>query len=217
MKRIGSETVPKVDLYIQNDTLFADANVAVGGIQLDIKGVNSAEEVKILKTLKSFEAAHNLMGDTLRMIFYSISGKTVPAGQRIPLLRLKEGISVSDAVFGETKGNAIPVNYILARVDNISSNMNQNQVELEQNYPNPVISGQTIIPVHIYEPVDEISLVVTNMLGQQVDVIKMTDISMGKHLINWKTSGNKGIHTYTLKIKANGQTLLCPAKMMLVK
>lgn len=77
----------QVHLYMQNDTLFADSQVAVGGIQMDISGVSSADEIIRLKALEGFESGYSVKDNSLRLIYYSLSGKTVPAGQLIPLLR----------------------------------------------------------------------------------------------------------------------------------
>jgi len=205
-----------VDLFLENDTLFANSNTPIGGIQLDIKGISSIEDIQILKALDGFESGNNIISDSLRLIFYSMSGKNIPAGDRIPLLKLKSGNTILNAIFGETNGSPIKVNYIISRIGNISNNMNQTVAELGQNFPNPV-NGKTIIPIRIYEPVDEAVLRVINIMGQEVQVIRLANPTIGEHLLSWKSSTNKGLFFYTLEIRNEAQKQICPVKKMIVE
>ncbi|MFZ4725838.1 MAG: dockerin type I domain-containing protein, partial [Paludibacter sp.] len=206
----------QVELFMQNDTLFANSNVPVGGIQLDIKGISSVEDIQILKALDGFESGNSLRSDSLRLIFYSMSGKNIPAGERIPLLKLKTGSTIVNAIFGETNGSPIKVNYILTRIGNISNNMNQTVAELGQNFPNP-LNFQTTIPMRIYEPVEEAVLRIVNMMGQEVKVISMKYPTIGEHLLQWDAGTNKGLFVYTLEIKSGNQRQICPIKKMIVQ
>lgn len=206
----------QVDLYISNDTLFADSNVDIAAIQLDIAGIEKFEDITILDALKAFESGNSYANETLRVIFYSMTGKTIEAGQAIPLLKLKSGSFINDAIFGESNGSPVKVNYIMTRIPDISANMNQYIAELGQNYPNPV-NGYTTIPVRIYEPIDEIVLRVINMMGQEVDVIRMTNPLQGENLINWNSGHNKGLFLYKLEIRQGTKRSVCPAKRMMIK
>jgi hypothetical protein len=145
-----------------------------------------------------------------------MSGKSTPAGDRIPLLKLKTGSTIINAIFGETNGSPIKVNYILTRIGDIKNNMNQGIAELGQNFPNPV-NGKTIIPIRIYEPVDEAILRVINMLGQEVEVIRLSNPYIGEHLLSWNSRANKGLFVYTLEIKKGNQKQICPNKKMIVQ
>jgi hypothetical protein len=206
----------QVDLYLQNDTLFADSNVDIGAIQLDLVGIDNFENIEVLDALKAFESGNSYYNETLRVIFYSMSGKSIEPGQAIPLLKFKTGATINDAIFGEPNGSSVKVNYIKTRIPDISANMNQNIAELGQNYPNPV-NGYTTIPVRIYEPVDEIVLLVVNMMGQEVEVIRLTDPVSGENLIHWNPGQNKGLFLYKLEIRQGKNRSVCPAKRMMVK
>lgn len=212
----GIAMTKQVDLFLENDTLFANSNTPIGGIQLDIKGVSSTEDIHTLKALDGFESGNSIISDSLRLIFYSMSGKNIPAGERIPLLKLKSGSTILNAIFGETNGSPIKVNYILTRIPDIQSNMNQTIAELGQNYPNPV-NGKTIIPIRIYEPVNEVILQVVNLMGQEVDVIHLENPYIGEHKLEWNPKQNKGLFIYTLKVMNGKQKNVCPAKQMIVQ
>jgi len=206
----------QASLYLENDTLFADANVPIGGIQFDINGISSIEDIQTLKSLDGFESGYSMKNDTLRLLYYSMSGKSIPAGNHIPLLVMKTGSKIVNAVFGGTNGSPILVNFILTNIGNISKNMNQSIAELGQNYPNP-LTGQTTIPIHIYEPVDEAIVRIVNMMGQEVEIIRMTNPYIGEHLLSWDSGHNKGLFVYMLEIMNNKQKQVCPIKKMIVQ
>lgn len=212
----GMEQDKLVDLVLENDTLFANSNTAIGGIQLDIKGVSSIEDIQVLKALNGFESGNSVISDSLRLIFYSMSGKNIPSGERIPLLKLKNGSTILNAIFGGTNGSPIKVNYIMTRIGDIQNNMNQTVAELGQNFPNPV-NGRTIIPIRIYEPVDEAVLRVINMVGQEVMITRLTNPNIGEHLLPWNSGAKKGLFVYTLEIKNANQKQICPVKKMIVQ
>jgi len=206
----------QVDLYLQNDTLFADATGPIGGIQLDLSGVSSIDDIQVLQPLQGFESGYGVTAGGLRLLYYSMSGKSIPGGNRIPLLKMKAGSTIADAIFSETNGSPIKVNYILTRIGNISNNMNQTVAESGQNYPNPV-NGKTIIPVRIYQPVDEAVLRIVNMVGQQVDMIRLTNPYIGEHLLSWNPAQNKGLFVYVLEIRNGNKKMVCPVRKMIVQ
>jgi hypothetical protein len=209
-------TTEQVKLYLQNDTLFADAPVAIGGLQFDISGAASVEEIQKLKALEGFESGYSGNEKGLRLLYYSLSGKTISAGTRIPLLKLKKGSGVSGAIFGDKSGTSIPVNYLATGVWNLSDNLNQAVAELGQNFPNP-LTKQTTIPIRINEPVDEAVIRIVNVMGQEVDVIRLTNPSIGEHLLQWNSGANKGLMAYLLEIRRGNQRFICPVAKMVVR
>ena len=209
-------TTEQVKLYLQNDTLFADAPVAIGGIQFDISGVSAVEEIQRLKALEGFESGYNQKDNSLRLIYYSLSGKTIPAGTRIPLLKLKNGSGITDVIFGDKTGTSIPVNYLATGVWNLSDNLNLAVAELGQNFPNP-LDKNTTIPIRINEPVDEAVIRIVNVMGQEVEVIRLNNPTIGEHLLNWNSGVNKGLYAYVLEIRRENQRFICPVKKMVVQ
>jgi len=204
------------NLYLENDTLFADANVPIGGIQMDISGMSSTADIQTLKALQGFESGYSMKSDTLRLLYYSMSGKSIPAGNHIPLLVMKPANKIVSAVFGGTNGLPIKVNFILTRIPDISNNMNQTVAELGQNFPNPA-NGKTIIPIRIYEPVDEAVLRIVNMMGQEVKIITLKNPTIGEHLLKWTPSTNKGLFIYSLEVMTANKRSICPNKKMIVQ
>ncbi|MEI6753646.1 MAG: S8 family serine peptidase [Paludibacter sp.] len=212
----GINLEQQANLYLKNDTLFADVNVPVGGIQFDMSGVSSIEDIKVLQALQGFESGYSATETGLRLLYYSISGKSVPAGTHIPLLVLKKGSKITDAIFGGTNGSPIRVNFIMTRIPDISNNMNQTVAELGQNFPNP-LNGQTTIPIRVYEPVDEVLVRIVNMMGQEVEIIRIANPYIGEHLLSWNPGTNKGLFVYTLEVRNGNQKQICPNMKMIVQ
>jgi len=207
----------QVDLYLQNDTLFANSNVDIAAVQLDINGVEKFSDLEVLKALKPFESGNSYSNGSMRVIFYSMSGKSIEPGQSIPLLKLKAESVINDVIIGEPSGASVKVNYIKTRIPDLSTNMNQNMVELGQNYPNPVSEkANTIIPVKIYEPVEKMILRITNLMGQETYVSELYNLKEGRYEFNWNTTNETGVYFYCVEFVFNGKRLVCPAMKMIV-
>jgi hypothetical protein len=204
-----------INLYMKNDTLFADAPVAIGAIQFDITGVTGIEEIERLTALNGFESGHSVTDNTLRLIVYSLTGKTIPAGNHIPLLRLKKGSGITNMVMGDQKGAALTVNYITTGLWNLRD-LNDGVASLGQNYPNP-FDRSTTIPVTVNEPVDEVRVRIVSITGQEVAVLQLKNPVIGENLLHWQAGTHKGLMAYVLEISRNGQQTVSGVRKMIIK
>jgi hypothetical protein len=209
---VSTETV---SLYMMNDTLFADAPVAIGAIQFDITGVEGISDIERLSALNGFESGFSVNGQTLRLIVYSLTGKTIPAGNRIPLLKLKKGSGITQMVMGDKNGAPLAINYITTGLWNLSD-LGDGVATLGQNYPNP-FDRSTIIPVMINEPVDEALIRIVNINGQQVAVLPLENPVIGENLIQWEPGNHKGLMAYILEIRRNGQQVVSGVRKMIAR
>lgn len=205
----------QASLYLQNDTLFADASTAIGGLQFDVRGVSSINDIQVLNALQAFESGYSQRDSTtLRLLYYSMSGKSIAAGNRIPLLKLKKDCSLKDVIVSDKAGALVPVSLSDPKIGN-RNNQGMTVAELGQNYPNPS-KGQTTLPFQIFEKVDEAAISIYNMLGQRVKVIKLDNPTVGKHEILWNSPENKGLFIYKLEIRIGGQQYVSPLKKMII-
>lgn len=212
-------TIEQAHLYIQNDTLFADAPVPVGGIQFEIAEVSAFEQIERLKALEGFESGYSQKENGMLVLYYSLTGKTIPKGKRIPLLRLKKDSGISNIVMGDLSGAPIPVDFEI-REAKIPVEVNPGQLiaELGQNYPNPLkLNEQTIIPIHIYQPVDEAVVRIVNMAGQVVEIIRVANPTVGEHQITRNVASEKGYLIYTLEVRQGGKRVMSEPKKMVVR
>ena len=206
----------QIHLYMKNDTLFADAPVAIGGIQFDLSGTTSVEEIQKLKALEGFESGYALQENSLRLLYFSMSGKTIPASNQIPLLKLTKGTAITEAVFANKTGIPISFDFLVSEVGKIIENPKKLVAELGQNYPNP-FSRLTTLPIRFYEPVDEAILRIFNLSGQELRVIKLPNPVVGEHLLQWDSGINKGLFVYKLVVRQGNKQIVCPVRKMIVQ
>jgi len=89
------------------------------------------------------------------------------------------------------------------------------EIDLQQNYPNPV-TDVTTIRYYLPENVGKISLSVLNLRGQVVKNITKTAKTSGFHEIKLSVGDlNPGVYLYKLKIE-EGSVMSC-SKLMIVK
>lgn len=202
-------------LYLQNDTLFADVTTDIGCLQLDLKNVSSINEIQVLSALQGFESGYNQLDSCcIRLLYYSMNGKTLPSGNRIPLLKLKKGVSIIEAVLGDKIGSRIPLS-LMAPSNGNSNRENKTVAELGQNYPNP-FTGQTVLPIQLFEEVDEAIIRIYNMIGQELKVLKLDNPVVGMNYLPITTSKERGMYVYKLEVRIDDQQYVCPVKKMIV-
>ena len=143
-------------------------------------------------------------GDSIR---YSIDGgltrKAVPWGEPITGLQSEDGLNkwliyAKDA-FGNTGKDSVEF-----RVDTTAigigdeSHQVATSYKLNQNYPNP-FNPETVISYTLPQ-VSEVSLVVYNMIGEEVIILYSGVQIAGDHEISWDASNlASGIYFYRLK------------------
>jgi hypothetical protein len=204
-----------VNLYVENDTLFADAPVAIGAIQMEIAGATGMEEIEKLAALQGFESGYSIQDHQLRLIVYSLTGKTIPAGNRIPLLRLKKGSGITSVVLGDKTGAALTVSSLSTGVWSLRE-LGPEIATLGQNYPNPP-EHSTTIPVTVNEPVDEILIRIIDLNSQEIALLPVKKPVIGDNLIHWTPGIHKGLMAYILEVRRNGQLSIAGVKKMVVR
>jgi len=207
----------QIHLYLKNDTLFADAPIAIGGIQFDISGATAVEDIQKLKALEGFESGYSPQENGLRLLYYSMSGKYIPAGNRIPLLKLKKGSGITTAIFADKTGTSLAVDFLVSEIGKpLMENPKNVVAELGQNFPNP-LSRQTTIPFRIFEPVDEAVIRIFNVAGQQLKIVRLPNPIIGEHLLQWDAGYRKGMFIYLLEVRQGKKQIICPVRKMIVQ
>lgn len=182
---------------IENDTLYINTPVALAGLQFTLGC--SRSDVEVLPALTPFECATVEEDGNLTMIFYSMSGMTVPEG-KTALLRVENGdwgvenIALSDAQGQNVvamDGNAVG----LTDIETV-------QAQFATAYPNP-FSGKTRIDITVgnYRTVE---VVFTDLMGKQVYSREIVTPTAGRYSMTWDaTRMPQGIYFATLY--ADGQ------------
>jgi len=98
-----------------------------------------------------------------------------------------EGWSIDDVCF-EDLGNCVPLGIDEFAINNFG---------LSQNYPNPSDQNTTFEMV-IPEP-GQVRIVLNDVIGQEIAIIKDQNMAAGKHTIQFNTAGiAAGLYTYTM-------------------
>jgi hypothetical protein len=211
--RSATSSEDQVSLYLRNDTLFADASTDIGGLQLELAVISSMDKIKVLSALEGFESGYSQLDSShIRLIYYSLSGKVIPAGKRIPLLLISEG-EVASAIAGDKTGKNIPMSLTAPSEGN--SSKGRTLLEVGQNYPNPA-GNETLIPVILHQDMDQASLRIYDLQGIEVNTIRLPDTSAGSYDIKWNTAGSKGIFIYRLEARKANEQFVCPVRKMVV-
>ncbi len=194
--RPGTQGIPEPQTAVytlENDTLFIDTPTPLAGLQFTLSGC-SRSDVTVLPALAGFECATVEQDGNLTMIFYSMSGMTVPVG-KTPLLKIQnpefgiQSIALSDA----QGSNVIAMNGNLLGLVDIETV----QAQFSTAYPNP-FSGKTRLELTVGN-YRSVSVVFTDMTGRQVDSRTLATPEAGKYSMTWDATGKpRGIYFATL-------------------
>lgn len=194
--RPGTQGIPEPQTAVytlENDTLFIDTPTPLAGLQFTLMGC-SRSDVTVLPALAGFECATVEQDGNLTMIFYSMSGMTVPVG-KTPLLKIQnpefgiQSIALSDA----QGSNVIAMNGNLLGLVDIETV----QAQFSTAYPNP-FSGKTRLELTVGN-YRSVSVVFTDMTGRQVDSRTLATPEAGKYSMTWDATGKpRGIYFATL-------------------
>ena len=123
---------PQTAVYtVENDTLYINTPVALAGLQFTIGGC-SRGDIEVLSALKPFECATMEDSNGMTMIFYSMSGMTIPAG-KTALLRIGDK-ELDNIVLSDPEGhNVIALNGGEVGV----TDLNTMPAQIVKAYPNP--------------------------------------------------------------------------------
>ena len=178
---------------VENDTLYINTPVALAGLQFTLSGCTRSD-VELLEALTGFECATVEENGALTMIFYSLSGMTVPAG-KTALLRIEnsafgiQGIALSDAA----GNNVIPLDGNQVGLTDLDAV----QAQFATAYPNPFNEKVRLeLTVGNYR---EVAVQFTDLTGKTVDCRTLATPTAGRYTMMWDaTALPRGIYFATL-------------------
>lgn len=190
---------PQTAVYtLENDTLYIDTPTPLSGLQFSLSSCTRAD-VEVLPTLAGFECATVEEGGQLTMVFYSMSGATVPFG-KTALLRIQNSeFRIQSIALSDPQGN----NVIPMDGDQVGIvDLNAVQAQFATAYPNPFSQKVRMeLTVGNYR---EVAITFTDLMGKQVDQRELSTPTAGRYTLEWDASGlPRGIYFATLY--ADGQ------------
>lgn len=151
---LRSEAEAPVQMELDADNfLTMNSQVPVAGIYLELVG--AIDEIPLLGDAAKFMQASSLNGDTLRVIAYSLDGRTIPSGKS-RIMRLPAGVTLVGASFSDAKANSLrsggdAIVTSNAPIEAIS------RLEAVSNYPNP-FRGSTTFSYQLEEPAQTVMI-----------------------------------------------------------
>ncbi len=185
---------PTAAVYtVENDTLYIDTPVPLAGLQFTLANCTRAD-VEVLPALAGFECATVEDSGNLTMIFYSMTGLTVPYGKTALLRVNSEQCSVSSVALSDAQGNNVVVmnGNLLGLVD-----LGAVQAQFANAYPNPFSDKVRLdLTVGNYSSV---SVVFSDLMGKTVDLRTLATPAAGSYSLIWDATGMpRGIYFATL-------------------
>lgn len=146
--------LPTVDVQMdEKNFLTMENEVPVAALYLEIVGANA--ETALLADAARLMQASSLKGDTLRIVAYSLDGRTIASGKHI-LAQLQPGMHVVKATFSDAQAA------LLQTTGDLLSTVNETiapEVEAKAiyNYPNPA-AGQTTFCYQLAQPAQSVEI-----------------------------------------------------------
>lgn len=189
-----SSAMPQTAVYtIENDTLYIDTPVPLSGLQFTLGGCTRSD-VEVLEALAGFECATVEEDGRLTMVFYSMSGATVPYG-KTALLRVESGEwSVESVALSDPQGN----NVIAMDGDQEGLvDLGAVQAQFATAYPNPFSEKVRLeLTVGNYS---EVVVTFTDLTGKTVERREVSTPTAGRYGLEWDAKGlPRGVYFATL-------------------
>ncbi|MEA4966860.1 MAG: T9SS type A sorting domain-containing protein, partial [Bacteroidaceae bacterium] len=183
---------------IEDGVLYVDSPVDMGGVQFKFSTTPNNEIVP-LESLAEFEKVSTWLNETEYMFMaYSMSGKKIPAG-KTALLRIGNA-EISEIVLSDIQGNNI---LPIKGNDGIGlGDIPTTKAQFIGAYPNPFKNDIAIKYALGNDKSKNIELVFRDIMGRQVDRVKLNNNGIGKYNYRWEPSStiNSGVYFVSLMI-----------------
>ena len=192
--------------------LTMNSQVPVAGIYLELVGVT--EELPLLGEAAKLLQASSLNGDTLRIIAYSLDGKTIPSGKS-RILRMPAGVTLVGASFSDAKANSLraggdAIVTSNAPIEAIS------QLEAVSNYPNP-FRGSTTFRYQLEETAQTVTIHVFSANGALAAVLNGLPGEVGENRHTAALTLPAGVYYYRLTAKTGHSVKASNTNILIIK
>ncbi len=193
-------SVESVDFYRHGDSFLIRSSGGVTGVEIHVSGTVNVNPDTGLQT------SWNQRDDETVILFYSLSGNTLPAGD-VALFEIdpQSDLEVLSVLVADGNGDEVDVNFLTT----------PESFRLDQNYPNP-FNPSTEIGFALPQDTN-IQVVVYDILGREIITLAEGIYSSGYHQITWNGRDSQGsavpsgIYFYHLSgdgVNLNGKMIL---------
>ena len=178
--------------------LTMENEVPVAALYLEIAGAN--EETSLLADAARLMQASSLKGDTLRLVAYSLDGRTISSGKHI-IAQLQPGMRVVTATFSDAQAMLLETTGNM-QVTSKETVVSELEAKTVYNYPNPTV-GQTTFCYQLPEPVQSVELQFFSSNGALAARLKGLPTTAGSQSYSTTLSLAAGVYYYRLVIDGN--------------
>lgn len=210
---LRAETEAPVQVELDTDNfLTMTSQVPVAGIYLELVG--AIDEIPLLGDAAKFLQASSLNGDTLRVIGYSLDGRTIPSGKS-RILRMPAGVTLVNASFSDAKANSLraagdAIVTSNAPIEAIS------QLTAVSNYPNP-FRGSTTFRYQLEETATSVTIHVFSANGALATVLSGLPGEVGDNQYTAALTLPAGVYYYRLTAKTGHGVKASNSNIFIIK
>lgn len=210
---LRSDVDAPVQVELDTDNfLTISSQVPVAGIYLELVG--ATEDLPLVGEAAKFLQASHQSGDTLRVIGYSLDGRTIPSG-KTRVMRLPAGVTLVGASFSDAKANSLRA----AGDAIVTSNAPIEAIErldAVSNYPNP-FRGSTTFRYQLAEPADAVTIHVFSANGALAAVLNGLPGEVGENRHTAAFTLPAGVYYYRLTAKAGSGVKASNTNILIIK
>ena len=194
--------IPQAELSVdERNNLYIDHEAPISAIYLEFAG--ATKELALTGDAARMTQSRSLQNDTLRIVAYSMDGKSIAAGKQA-LMQLAPGMQLTKASFSDAK--AVPLKLVGDYLPTANETIAPfDEVKAVYNYPNPA-SGTTTFCYSLSEDANsvEIELIASN--GAVVARLQGLPTAQGRHEENVSLPFGNGVYFYRLVL--NGKQIV---------
>ena len=194
--------IPQAELSVdERNNLYIDHEAPISALYLEFAG--ATKELALTGDAARMTQSRSLRNDTLRIVAYSMDGKSIAAGKQA-LMQLAPGMQLTKASFSDAK--AVPLKLVGDYLPTANETIAPfDEVKAVYNYPNPA-SGTTTFCYSLSEDANsvEIELIASN--GAVVARLQGLPTAQGRHEENVSLPFGNGVYFYRLVL--NGKQIV---------
>lgn len=184
---------------IEDGILYVDTPVELGGVQIYLE-CEDEDDIEILSVMDEFEQVGQFVADGRYMFMaYSLSGQKLDAGKHA-IMRINYG-EVDEMILADVNGSNV-----LAVEETLGIETESEIYTLNAPYPNPFNSSINI-PYIVGDKSGDITLTITNIMGQEVANINLGTQSRGKYSYEWQPKSDVPTGIYIINMNVNGNMI----------
>ena len=184
---------------IEDGILYVDTPVELGGVQIYID-CEDEDDIEILDAMDKFEQVGQFVADGRYMFMaYSLSGQKLDAGKHA-IMRINYG-DLDEMILADVNGSNV-----LAVEETLGVETESEIYTLNAPYPNPFNSSINI-PYIVGDKSGDITLTITNVMGQEVANINLGTQSRGKYSYEWQPKSDVPTGIYIINMNVNGNMI----------